>query len=66
VLGWKTRISALLTGALLIASALTMTLLLGVKAPLTFSAFSSAGGALLLGASPNFPFSLDELLQQNR
>ena len=36
------------------------------KAPLNFSVFSAAGGALLLGVCANFPFSLDELLQRNR
>ncbi len=66
VLGWKTRITALLSGVLLTTFALTMTMALGVKAPLNFSVFSAAGGALLLGVCANFPFSLDELLQRNR
>ena len=66
VLGWKTRIAALLSGLLLITFALTMTLALGGKAPLSLSAFSAAGGALLLGARGKFPLSLDELLQRNR
>lgn len=65
VLGWKTRITALLSGVLLITFALTMTMALGVKAPLNFSVFSAAGGALLLGMSANFPFSLDELLRRD-
>jgi uncharacterized membrane protein YphA (DoxX/SURF4 family) len=66
VLGWKTRITALLSGVLLTTFALTMTMALGVKAPLNFSVFSAAGGALLLGECANSPFSLDELLQRNR
>jgi uncharacterized membrane protein YphA (DoxX/SURF4 family) len=66
ILGWKTRITALLSGVLLTAFALTMTMALGVKAPLNFSAFSAAGGALFLGVCANFPFSLDELLRRNR
>lgn len=66
VLGWKTRITALLSGILLTAFALTMTLALGIKAPLNFSVFSAAGGALLLGTCTNFPCSLDELLRRNR
>ena len=65
VLGWKTRITALLSGVLLITFAVTMTMALGVKAPLDFSVFSAAGGALLLGVSADFPFSLDELLRRN-
>jgi uncharacterized membrane protein YphA (DoxX/SURF4 family) len=66
VLGWKTRTTALLSGVLLTTFALTMTVALGVKAPLNFSVFSAAGGALLLGVCANFPFSLDELLRRNR
>jgi uncharacterized membrane protein YphA (DoxX/SURF4 family) len=41
--GWKTRIAALLSGLLLISFALTMTLALGVKAPLNLLVFSVAG-----------------------
>jgi uncharacterized membrane protein YphA (DoxX/SURF4 family) len=66
ILGWKTHITALLSGVLLTTFALTMTMALGVKAPLNFSVFSAAGGALLLGVCANFPVSLDELLQRNR
>src|SRR5215470_2452872 len=66
VLGWKTRTTALLSGVLLTIFALTMTTALGVKAPLDLSVFSAAGGALLLANSANFPFSLDELVRQNR
>ena len=65
IVGWKTRATALLSGLLLISFAVTMTVALGVKAPLNFSVFSAAGGALLLGASEHFPFSLDELLRRN-
>jgi uncharacterized membrane protein YphA (DoxX/SURF4 family) len=66
VLGWKTRITALLSGVLLTTFALAMTMALGVKAPLNFSVFSAAGGALLLGISANFPFGLDELFHRHR
>ena len=66
VLGLKTRVTALLSGVLLTAFALTMTMALGVKAPLDLSVFSAAGGALLLGAHAQFPFSVDGLLRRNR
>jgi len=66
VLGWKTHITALLSGVLLTTFALTMTIALGVKAPLDFSVFSAAEGALLLGVGTDFPFSLDEFLRRNR
>jgi uncharacterized membrane protein YphA (DoxX/SURF4 family) len=64
VLGWKTRITALLSGILLTIFALTMTMALGVKAPLNFSVFSAAGGALFLGVCADSPFSLDELVRR--
>jgi uncharacterized membrane protein YphA (DoxX/SURF4 family) len=66
VLGWKTRIAALLSGLLLTTFALTMTMASGVKAPLDFSVFSAAGGALLLATCADFPFSVDELVRQNK
>jgi len=66
LLGWKTRITALLSGALLVVFALAMTAALGAKAPLDFSVFSAAGGALLLAGCERLPVSLDELLARNR
>ena len=63
VLGWKTRITAFLSGVLLTAFALAMTVALGAKAPLNFSVFSAAGGAFLLATSSEFLFSLDHLLR---
>jgi uncharacterized membrane protein YphA (DoxX/SURF4 family) len=66
VLGWNTRIVALLSGGLLATFALTMTVALGVKAPLDLSVFSAAAGALLLGVHADVPFSVDEVLRRNR
>jgi uncharacterized membrane protein YphA (DoxX/SURF4 family) len=63
VIGWKTRITAFLSGVLLMAFAMAMTVALGAKAPLNFSVFSAAGGAFLLATSSEFPFSLDNLLR---
>src|SRR5262247_4421537 len=66
VLGWRTRLVALLSGALLATFGLAMTVALGVKAPLNFSVFSAAGGALLLAEHTDVPFSVDELLRRHR
>ena len=66
VLGWNTRIVALLSGGLLATFALTMTVALGIKAPLDLSVFSAAAGALLLGVHADVPFSVDEVLRRNR
>ena len=65
VLGWKTRLASLLSGLLLLGFALAMTIALGIKAPLNYSVFSAAGGALLLAAYETFPFSVDEWLRRN-
>jgi uncharacterized membrane protein YphA (DoxX/SURF4 family) len=61
VLGWQTRIAALLSGVLLLLFAVTMTGALGIKASLDFSVFSAAGGAFLLASCAEFPFSIDRL-----
>ena len=62
LVGWHTRTAALLSGILLMAFGLAMALALGAKAPLDFSVFSAAGGALLLAGCERFPFSVDGLL----
>ena len=51
LIGWQLRWVALAAGLLLLSFAITMTLALGVKAPLDFSVFAAAGGAFLLAAS---------------
>ena len=51
LIGWQLRWFALAAGLLLLSFAITMTLALGVKAPLDFSVFVAAGGAFLLAAS---------------
>ncbi len=61
VLGWQTRIAALLSGVLLLSFAATMTGALGIKTPLDLSVFSAAGGAFLLAGSTEYPFSVDLL-----
>jgi uncharacterized membrane protein YphA (DoxX/SURF4 family) len=44
LIGWQLRWFALAAGLLLLSFAITMTLALGVKAPLDFSVFAAAGG----------------------
>jgi uncharacterized membrane protein YphA (DoxX/SURF4 family) len=61
LIGWQTRTAALLSGILLSLFGLTMAVALGVKAPLDFSVFSAAGGALLLATCTEFPVSADQL-----
>jgi uncharacterized membrane protein YphA (DoxX/SURF4 family) len=66
LVGWHTRVTALLSGLLLMLFALAMTLALGVEAPLNSSVFPAAGGALLLANSERFSFSVDNLLFRRR
>jgi uncharacterized membrane protein YphA (DoxX/SURF4 family) len=61
VLGFFTRVAALLSGLLLLVFALTMTFGLGVKAPLDYSVFSSCAGAFLLAAYGKYLLSIDAL-----
>ncbi len=61
VLGWQTRIAALLSGVLLLLFAAAMTGALGIKAPLDLSVFSASGGAFLLASCVEYPFSVDQL-----
>src|SRR6201998_1739853 len=51
LIGWQLRWFALAAGLLLLSFAITMTLALGLKAPLDFSVFAAAGAAFLLAAS---------------
>jgi len=48
IIGWRLRWFATASGLLLLLFAMTMTIALGIKAPLDFSVFAAAGGAFLL------------------
>lgn len=61
LLGWQTRTTAFLSGVLLLLFAVSMTVALGIKAPLDASVFSAAGGAFLLANCAEYPFSIDQL-----
>ena len=62
VFGWHTRVVALLSGLLLLTFGTSMTLALGIKAPLNFAVLTGIGGALLLANCESYIFSVDELL----
>ena len=61
LLGWRTRITALLSGTLCLLFALTMTVALGIKAPLDASVFVDAGSGFLLATCAEYPLSIDHL-----
>lgn len=62
IVGWQTRVTALLSALLLLTFAMAMTLSLGIKAPLNYAVFTGVGGALLLSSCTRFPFTVDQLL----
>jgi uncharacterized membrane protein YphA (DoxX/SURF4 family) len=64
LVGWRTRTAALLSGLLLLTFGVSMTLALGIKAPLNYAVLTGIGGALLLASRESFPFSVDELLSR--
>jgi uncharacterized membrane protein YphA (DoxX/SURF4 family) len=51
LLGWQLRWCAFGSAVLLLAFALTMTIAVGVKAPLDYSVFAAAAGAFFLSVS---------------
>jgi len=61
VLGVFTRITAFLSGLLLLSFALLMTFASGLKTPLHLSVYSVSAAAFLLAANNKFPWSLDTL-----
>lgn len=65
ILGFKTKIAAYGTGILLLVFALSMTVALGVKAPLDYSVWVGSAAAFLLATLDKFSFSIDEFLSKN-
>ena len=51
LVGWRLRWFAFGSGLLLLVFALTMTLALGIKAPLDYSVFAASAGAFVLAVS---------------
>ncbi len=66
ITGFQTRRVAASSGALLLAFAFGMTVATGIKAPLDYSVFSAAAGALLLATAGSYPVSVDAWLQRRR
>jgi thiosulfate dehydrogenase (quinone) large subunit len=61
IVGFQTRRVAVVSGLMLLAFALSMTLSFGIKAPFNYSVFSASAGAFLLATSADNPWSLDTL-----
>jgi thiosulfate dehydrogenase (quinone) large subunit len=62
LIGFQTRWAALLSGCLLLAFALGMTIGAGVKTAFDASVFAASGGAFMLATARKYPWSVDELM----
>lgn len=66
LLGFHTRMSARLSGWLLLTFGIGMTTGTGIKSALNASVFSASAGAFLLATSAQCPFSFDSLRQREK
>jgi len=63
VVGFQTRWTARLSGCLLLAFALGMTVGTGIKTAFDASVFAAAGGAFMLGTARRYAWSIDEMMR---
>lgn len=66
IFGFKTKIAAYGTGFLLLIFALSMTIALGVKAPLDYSVWVGSAAAFLLASQKEYFFSIDTLTKNHQ
>ncbi|WP_317126283.1 hypothetical protein [Chryseobacterium sp. 3008163] len=65
IFGFKTKIAAYGTVFLLLIFALSMTIALGVKAPLDYSVWAGSAAAFLLATQKEYFFSIDTLTKKS-
>src|SRR6185369_10880866 len=66
IVGFKIRVTSVLSGFLLLSFAMGMVTGLGVKTPFDYSVFSAAGAAFLLAVWEPDRFTFDNLLGRSR
>ena len=66
IVGFKIRVTSVLSGFLLLSFAIGMVTGLGVKTPFDYSVLSAAGAAFLLAFWEPDGFTLDNLLSRSR
>lgn len=59
IIGYRTRIAAVLSGLLTLAFAMGMVFGVGIHAPLNYSVFAVSAGAFLLAGAGKYPWTLD-------
>lgn len=65
IFGFKTKIAAFGAGFLLLVFALSMSIALGVKAPLDYSVWVGSAAAFLLATQKEYYFSIDTLIKKS-
>ncbi|MBB6107783.1 Uncharacterized membrane protein YphA, DoxX/SURF4 family [Mucilaginibacter lappiensis] len=65
IIGFKTRYAAIASCVLTLIFALSMTVFLGIKAPINFAVFGTCSGSLLLSTIPVYNWSLDNLFKKS-
>jgi len=66
LIGFKTELFARLSGSLLLAFALAMTLSTGIKGPLDFSVYAASAGAFALGLMKEKYMEVDSLISKQK
>jgi uncharacterized membrane protein YphA (DoxX/SURF4 family) len=66
IAGFKTRVTSVLSGLLLLSFALSMATSLGIKTPFDYSVFSAAAAAFLLAFWEPDRFTADYLLKRGK
>jgi putative oxidoreductase len=64
LIGLKTRFAAIASFGLTLVFALSMSLFLGIKAPVNFAVFPVAAASLLLSTIPVYDWSVGNLLRR--
>ncbi len=66
IIGYRTRIAAVLSGLLTLAFAISMVFGVGIHAPLSYSVFVISAGAFLLAGADRYSWALDSWRQKTR
>lgn len=65
IFGFKTKIAAYGTGFLLLIFSLSMTIALGIKAPLDYSVWVGSAAAFLLATQKEYSLTIDTLTKKS-
>ena len=66
IIGYRTRLAAVLSGVLTLVFAISMAFGVGIHAPLNYSVFAVSAGAFLLAGAERYPWALDNWRHKTR